>query len=59
MFGRNKPRERGEAPIVAKIEIWPDDMKARATVIRDGVPADLEISAPYVRILLSFLKAAR
>lgn len=56
IFGRKAPIE-SPAGIRVMLELWPDKMLGRATVERDGKPRMLEISAPYVRIVLQFLRA--
>lgn len=60
MFGSKKPKIEPLAPLSVKLELWPAAMKGRATIVRDGGrPHELEISAPYMRLVMSIITALR
>lgn len=52
------PFRRTETPATVKlsIELWPEKLKARATLTKDGQTRDVTIATPIVAVLLNFLK---
>jgi hypothetical protein len=59
MFGRPRPLPVDKAPIEARIELWPDEPRGRATVVKNGKAHELEITAPHLRLILAFLSSIR
>jgi len=59
MLGFGKPKEIEAAPMGLNIEIWPDKMRARATLTQHGKSRDIEISIPIIRMILMALKSCR
>jgi hypothetical protein len=44
-----------EAPIVVKLELWPDELKAKGTLTDRGRTRDLEIASPVLLLILNWL----
>lgn len=58
MFGHpRRASQDSDAPLKVVLEAWPDQMRARATVTRNGQAQDLEVKAPILKMILAALRA--
>lgn len=49
----------GAAPLTVTLELWPDELRGRASLTENGKTRDVEVATPVLRMILGAVNAYR